>query len=99
MKNILTLLGKKLKNKYIIVTLIFLVLVFFFSENNLRVLFHLQAEVKSLHDEESLLISGIEQDSLDACGLGTIDALEHYGREQYYMRRSDEDIFIIKEEE
>ena len=26
----------------------------------------------------------------------SLDAKEHYGRENYYMKRPDEDIFVIK---
>ena len=29
--------------------------------------------------------------------LGNRDAIETYGREQYYMKRANEDIYIVKE--
>ena len=40
---------------------------------------------------------GIVADSAANAELkASLDAKEHYGRENYYMKRADEDIFVIK---
>ena len=52
----------------------------------------------SLNREIDLLEHDIKQDSAEAESLfGNIDALETYGREHYYMKRDNEDIYIIKD--
>ena len=46
---------------------------------------------------ERELAEAIVQDSVNNAELkGNLDAIEHYGRENYYMKRADEDIFVIK---
>lgn len=87
-----------LKNPYVAATIVFLLFYLFLGENNLKVRQNLSREVSSLKKEERLLEEGIRQDSIEATSLrNNKDALEAYGREHYYMKRPDEDIFIIKE--
>lgn len=93
-------LWKILKNKYVCITLICLVFYFFLSENNIMVINKLKHELSDLDREADLLEATIKQDSADAVALiNNPDALETYGREHYYMKRDNEDIFIIKDEE
>lgn len=83
--------------KYIVVTVLFIVVIVFVDDYSLRVSSRLSREVSELHDEETRLAEAIKQDSTDAAELrSSIDAKEHYGRENYYMKRPDEDIFVIK---
>lgn len=85
------------KNKYVAATLIFLLFFLFLGENNLIVTHRLKKELKELNDENELLEQSIRQDSVEAMALyDDPDALEAYGREHYYMKRADEDIFVIK---
>lgn len=88
---------KVLKNPYVIATLIFLPIFLFFGENSLSTILGLQRENSALHKEEVLLVEGIRQDSIEAASLyNNPEALEAYGREHYYMKRPDEDLFIVK---
>ncbi len=92
---------KKIKDirglKYWVATAIFAVVILFLDPNNLLVTFKLAHQVHSLHDEETELQEAIVQDSINAASLkDNLDAIEHYGRENYYMKRADEDIFVIK---
>ena len=53
--------------------------------------------MSTLHDEEKELREAIVTDSVNAAAIeGNLDAIEHYGRENYYMKRADEDVFVIK---
>lgn len=89
-----------LKNKYVIATIIFVVYVFFLSENNLRVVGKVRSEVKELTEQEELLKAEIHQDSVNILQLSNnIDAIEEYGREQYYMKANNEDVYVVKEKE
>ncbi len=93
MKKFLKIIG----NKYIIATLVFVVLIFFLDEYNLMVTGRVQRQVNELHAEEAALREAIVTDSLNAMELrDNLDAKERYGRENYYMKRPNEDIFVIK---
>ncbi len=92
---------KKIKNikglKYWIACGVFALVILFIDPNNLLVTFKLAHQVHTLHAEERELQEAIVQDSVNAATLkGNLDAIEHYGRENFYMKRADEDIFVIK---
>ncbi len=83
--------------KYIVATVVFLVVILFIDPNNLLVTHRLGRQVKALRAEERHLQEAIVADSAAAASLhGNPDAIEHYGRENYYMKRSNEDIFVVK---
>lgn len=93
MKKLLKIKGLK----YWVATAVFVVVILFVDQNNLLVTMKLGRQVAELKDEEANLSEAIVQDSINAATLkGNLDAIEHYGRENYYMKRSDEDIFVIK---
>ncbi len=93
MKKVWKIIG----NKYVIATLVFAVLILFLDEYNLMVTGRVKRQVDELHAEESALREAITADSLSNANLrGNLDAIEHYGRENYYMKRPNEDIFVIK---
>ena len=88
---------KIISNKYIIATLVFVVIILFLDPYNLFVTNRVQRQVNELHAEESELREAIVADSANNAALhGNLDAIEHYGRENYYMKRPNEDIFVIK---
>lgn len=88
---------KVLLNKYVIATLVFLVVIVFVDDYSLRVSHRLGRQLKERQEEEKHLVEAIVQDSVNAAELrNSLDAKEHYGRENYYMKRDNEDIFVIK---
>ena len=98
MKKVLFSIWKVIRNKYVAATLIFLLFFFFLGENNVLVTHQLKRDVASLNKEIDMLEHDIKQDSAEAESLfGNMDALETYGREHYYMKRDNEDIYIIKD--
>ena len=91
----------KIKNikglKYIVATVIFLAVLVFIDDYSLRVSSRLSGQVRELHQEEEDLRQAIVQDSTANANLrDNLDAKEHYGRENYFMKRPNEDIFVIK---
>ena len=93
MKKILKIIG----NKYVIATLVFVALIVFVDPYNLLVTRRLNRQVDQLHAEEAALKEAIVADSLSNAALcDNLDAIEHYARENYYMKRPNEDIFVIK---
>jgi cell division protein FtsB len=98
MKKTLLIIWRIVRNKYVAATLIFLLFFLFLGENNVMVTHKLKREVSELNKEAKLIRQGIEQDSIAAVSLiDNPDAIETYGREHYYMKRQDEDIFIVKD--
>lgn len=88
---------KILTNKYVVATLIFLVVIVFIDDYSLRVSSRLGRQVEALKAEEQALSEAIVADSAAAAELRrSLDVKEHYGRENYYMKRPNEDIYVIK---
>lgn len=98
MKKTLLAIWKVVKNKYVAATLIFAVFYFFLGENNIGVTHRLGREVSELNRQAAQLERDIKRDSAAAASLASDpDAIETYGREHYYMRRDNEDVFIVKD--
>lgn len=88
-----------LKNKYIICTLVFVVLFFFIDDNSISTSFSLKEQKEKLEEEKLFLEKRIKEDSIRIQQFhNNISEYEKYGRENYYMKRKDEDIFIINRE-
>lgn len=97
MNPLLKNLWKVVRNKYFVVTAVFLVLFFFLDDNNFFVAQRLHRQVSQLEAQAEELRQGIDSDSAQANALRyDRAAIERFGREEYYMKRADEDIFIIK---
>jgi cell division protein FtsB len=89
----------RLKNKYIITALVFIVWVAFFDENNWVERAQNLKELKDLHTDKKYYIEQIEKDKKRLKELKTDDEnLEKYAREQYLMKKKDEVVFVIVEE-
>lgn len=96
MNPLLQRIWKVIKNKYFIATVIFLILFVFLGDNNYMETMRLRKDVHRLERQVSVLRQGIVQDSINADALRyDLSAIERYGREQYYMKCKDEDIYII----
>ncbi|MCR4816161.1 MAG: septum formation initiator family protein [Bacteroidales bacterium] len=91
-----TVFWKIVKNKYFIVCFAFFLIILFLDENNLLVIRSLKKEVSELNNTIDTMRTGIYQDSLQAERLlYNLDSIERYGRENYYMKRENEDVFVV----
>ena len=89
-----------LLNKYLIASTIFLVFFIFLDTTNLVVTLRLRHKVRTLHQQEERLRQEISDDSIRVGQLvGNLEELERFGREEYYMKRADEDIYVINNDE
>lgn len=89
-----------LLNKYLIATVIFLVFFVFLDSTNLIITARLRHKVRDLHHQEEQLKQEIAADSIRVGHLvGNLEELERFGREEYYMKCADEDIYIINNDE
>lgn len=91
---------KILRNKYFIVTAIFVVWITFFDENNLVDHFKERKQLSDLKEQVEIYKKRIAADKqrLMELQMGKKE-LEKFAREQYFMSEPDEDVFIFVPEE
>ncbi len=83
-------------NKYTITSLIFLVWLTFFDRNNLVEKMQLRSKIATLKREKAYYQDKIEEDNRKIKELlSSKENLEKFAREQYLMKRPNEDIFVI----
>lgn len=88
-----------IKNKYALTFLIFLVWLIFFDQNNLVERVRQLNRNEELREEKTFYQDKIRKDSVKLHQLKTDkDNLEEFAREEYYMKKDNEDIYIIVEE-
>ncbi|HEY3370753.1 MAG TPA: septum formation initiator family protein [Prolixibacteraceae bacterium] len=86
-------------NKYLIVSAGFVVWIMFFDENNLMQHRKNLEELSQLQAQVTFYKHKIEADKQKLYELQTNDEnLEKFAREQFLMKKADEDVFLIVEE-
>ena len=89
-----------MKNKYILTLIVFLVWIIFFDQNNLTDRVRQMKRNDKLEQEKEYYLDKIKEDSTKLHQLKTdIENLEEFAREEYFMKRDNEDIYIIVEED
>ncbi len=87
---------KYFKNIYLIIFIIFLVWMLFLDANSW--LFHneLNTEIDDLQYQKKHYNNEIAKDKKAIKALSTEDGIERIARENYYMKKANEDIYIIE---
>ena len=97
-KEVKTGLLKIVRNKYLVTTILFLAFIIFFDENSIvshqknRQRLNELIEQKEYYKERIIA----DKQKLEDLNSGSQN-LEKFAREQYYMSKSDEDVFIVVE--
>jgi cell division protein DivIC len=87
-----------LKNKYLLVLALFSLWLIFFDGNNLIVRFRMIKDVNQLRNDCEYYSKRIISDSIKLHELkSSPEMLEKFARENYLMKKDNEDIFIIVE--
>ncbi len=86
---------KFITNKYVIFLLVFIVWMTFFDENSFLNHRELNKEIEKLEDANNYYKDQISTDNKIIENLNDPDSLEKYAREEYKMKKENEDIFII----
>lgn len=85
-----------LRNKYILTIAIFVVWLLLFDSNNLLARYKEMRELHKLKIDREYYINKIETDRKKLHELKTDNQnLEKFAREQYRMKKADEDLYII----
>ncbi|MGI8950676.1 MAG: FtsB family cell division protein [Chitinophagaceae bacterium] len=85
------------KNKYIVAFVAFIVLMVFFDQNNIFVQLDRKKQLDNLLSNKNYYKSEIEKTKKQLNDLQKNPAaVEKYARENFYMKKSNEDVFIVQ---
>ena len=88
-----------LTNLYVLVLTIFVVWMLFFDTNSLLIHRELRKEIKNLEKTQQFLLNEIEKDKKIIEKLSDTNELEKFAREQYYLKKKKEEIYLIEYED
>ncbi len=88
-----------LTNIYVLVLSIFVVWMLFFDTNSLLIHRELKKEIKKLEKTQDFLRNEIEKDRKIIKKLSDSSELEKFAREQYYLKKKNEEIYLIEYED
>lgn len=99
MKQLFLKIWPWLKNKYVLTISVFTIWMLFFDQNNMVDRMKMSGEIRQLEDEREYYREQIKKDSTRLHELTTDrDNLEKYAREQFLMKKENEDVFVVIEE-
>lgn len=88
-----------LTNIYVLVLTVFVIWMLFFDTNSLLIHRELKKEIKNLEKTQQFLRSEIEKDKKIIDKLSDTNELEKFAREQYFLKKKDEEIYLIEYED
>ncbi len=95
---ILLKIWSKINNKYILTLVGFIIWIGFFDRNDLITTWSYQHKLNVLKKEQINFEDEISRNKSDLNNLRTNhDNLEKYAREQYFLKKDNEDVFLIVE--
>ena len=87
---------KIVSNLYILISVVFFIWIFFIDSNSILVHIKLNKEISELKERKEILENQIQMDKKIISNLQNPDSLEKYAREKLYMKKENEEIFIIE---
>ncbi|MDO5607813.1 MAG: septum formation inhibitor [Capnocytophaga sp.] len=86
----------KTNNLYWVISAFFIVWMLFFDTNSMLTHRELNKEMKKLNKQKQFLQKEIQKDRNNLNELNTLEGKERFGRETYYLKRDNEELFIIE---
>ena len=86
---------KKFKNAFILIFVVFAIWMLFFDTNSFLTHWELNNDMDELEDEKEYYKREIEKDNKEIKKLSDEEGLEKFAREKYYMKKENEEIYII----
>jgi cell division protein FtsB len=86
-------------NIYVIVLTAFVIWMVFFDTNSLMIHLELKKQIKTLEKQQEFLKHEIEKDKKTLEKLSDPKELEKFAREQYYLKKKNEEIYLIEYED
>ncbi|MGR7811886.1 FtsB family cell division protein [Lacinutrix undariae] len=90
---------KPFKNIFVLAIISFTIWMLFFDANSWLIHHELNSEINDLNNEKEYYKNEIEKDKKAIKTLSTEDGIEKLAREKYYMKKDNEEIYIIEYED
>ena len=84
------------KNPMVFIVLIFVIWMIFFDTNSLIIHNELSNDIDKLNNQKKYFTNEINKDKSELKLLQTDSGLERYAREKLFMKKENEDIFLIE---
>ena len=79
--------------------MVFAIWMLFFDTNSFLTHWELGKDIKKLEDEKEYYTREIEKDKKEIKKLSDEEGLEKFAREKYYMKKENEEIYLIEYED
>jgi cell division protein DivIC len=86
-------------NKYLIITVLFIIWMLFFDTNSYLIHHELNNDIKKLEKNKEEYLEEIMNDKLFIEKMKDTSEIEKFAREQYYLKRKNEEIYLIEHED
>jgi cell division protein DivIC len=86
-------------NKYLIITVLFIIWMLFFDTNSYLIHHELNNNIKKLEKNKEEYLEEIMNDKLFIEKMKDSSEIEKFAREQYYLKRKNEEIYLIEHED
>jgi cell division protein FtsB len=93
------LIFKIFKNIFVLIFVVFAIWMLFFDTNSFLTHLELNNEMDDLESEKEYYKREIQKDKKEIETLSNDQGLEKFAREKYYMKRDNEEIYIIEYED
>ncbi len=90
---------KIISNKYVLILLIFVIWMFWFDGNSWLIHNELNGDIDKLKGNQEHFETKIREDQAQIKKLEDSAGMERFAREEYLMKKSDEEIYIIEYED
>ncbi|WP_417289679.1 FtsB family cell division protein [Corallibacter sp.] len=90
---------KPFKNVFLLILVVFAVWMIFLDSNSWLIHHELNSDIDELEAEKEYYQKEIIKDKKAIKALSTEDGIEKLAREKYYMKKDNEDIYIIEYED
>lgn len=88
-----------IRNKYFLSVAAFMVWMMFFDKNDIVAQYEYKSQVNKLQEEKDFYTKEIGQVKKDLSELSSnLNTAEKFAREKYFMKKENEDVFVIIEE-
>lgn len=86
-------------NKYLLILILFLVWMIFFDTNSFFIHQELNDDINKLENNKKVYQDEIKNDKIFIEKMKDSNEIEKFAREKYYLKKENEDIYIIEHED
>ncbi len=90
---------KIITNAYVLVLTVFVIWMLFIDTNSLLIHLELKKEINKLEKQKEFLKEEIAKDKVIIDKLSDAKELEKFAREEYYLKKKNEEIYLIEYED